>query len=212
LLPFAEQGLYFAPYQKRWRSGEMKTSFKPCLAVAVAASVAVAGCASAVLMQSSNDTRTTPGLLGTFIYAGAGRDMRTVVLGNPFSAPKAEVDRVVTDAMQGRNNGPPTHFTTTPSENAQAGYSVVMMFDPPRGMPKKEICDDTGRPSPEPPDERIRLLTGFCAGEELLSWVVASISRVAAPTDPAFANMVSQSTRNLIPTSDDDPDGDIRED
>jgi hypothetical protein len=41
---------------------------------------------------------------------------------------------------------------------------------------------------------------------------VASISRVAAPTDPAFANMVSQSTRNLIPTSDDDPDGDIRED
>jgi hypothetical protein len=191
----------------------MKAMFRPILAVAVAVagSVAVAGCASAVLMQSSNDTQTTPGLLGTFIYAGAGRDMRTVILGNPFSAPQAEVDRLITDAMQGRNNGPPTHFTTTPAENARAGYSVVMMFDPPRGMPKKNICDDTGRPIPEPPGERIRLLTGFCAGGELLSWVVASISRVAAPSDPAFADMVSQSTRNLIPSRDDDADGDIRE-
>ena len=192
----------------------MKTMFKfnPFLALAVAGSVAVAGCASAVLMQSSNDTQTIPGLLGTFIYAGAERDMKTVIVGNPFSAPKAEVDRVIVDSMQGRNNGPRTHFTTTPSENVRAGYPVVMMFDPPRGMLKDDICGDTGKLLPEPAGDRIRLLTGFCAGDELLSWVAASISRVATPSDPAFGNMVSQSVRNLIPPDDDDPDGGTRDD
>ena len=189
----------------------MKTMFKPFVALAFASGMAVAGCASAVVMQSSNDTQTIPGLLGTFTYAGADRDMRVIIVGNPFSAPKAEVDRVIVENMQGRNNGPTTNFTTTPSENVREGYPIVMMFDPPRGMLKDDICGDTGKLMPEPPGDRIRLLTGFCAGDELLTWVAASISRVATPSDPAFGNMVSQSIRNLIPPGDDDPDGGTRD-
>ena len=190
----------------------MRTISKLSLAVAMAVALAATGCASAVLMQSSNDTQTVPGVLGTFIYAGADRDMRTVVVGNPFSAPKAEVDQAITDNMQGRNYGLPTHFTTTPGETARPGYSVVIMFDPPQGMAKDDICGETGKRLPEPPGDRIRMLTGFCAGDGLLSWVIASISRVATPTDPAFGNLVAQSTRNLLPYRDDDPDGGPRED
>jgi len=167
--------------------------------------VVIGGCAGAIITQSSNDVEVRSGVLSTFSYAAAGRDMRTVVIGNPFQAGKADLDRAVVAAMQNRNNGPTTTFTTTPSESAREGYSVVVAFDPPPTLPNARLCESLDGVATEPARDRLRLVMVFCAGKSVESWVRSSAPRPSSPADPQFANLISQATRQLIPTMDDEP-------
>jgi hypothetical protein len=77
---------------------------------------------------------------GEFGYAAGGRDLRVIIVGNPFGGDQAAFGRVVTDAMQGRNLGPQTNFTTTPGPSAREIYRVVMVFDPPNGLSADTTC------------------------------------------------------------------------
>ncbi|MBE9553733.1 MAG: hypothetical protein IMF05_09760, partial [Proteobacteria bacterium] len=79
----------------------------------LAAALAVAACAAGGVRLTQQEIAPSYSP-GEFAYAGAGRDMRVVVVGNPFGGDRAVFERAVTDAMQGRHWGQRTNFTTTP--------------------------------------------------------------------------------------------------
>ena len=143
------------------------------------------------------------GVPNTFAYAAGGRDLTTIVVGNPFKQPKAEVDKAVTDAMQGHNQGPTTHFTTTPSDSARAGYRGVVFFNPPINL--NSACDpisalSTGAGAAT--DGRLTTTFAFCSKETLLSEVNGSIPATADPQDTNFRQLLAQMTRTLEPNED----------
>ena len=150
-----------------------------------------------------------PGIQSSFAYGGGGRDMTVIVHGNPFSLPKAEVDQIVVDAMQGQNAPPPTHFTTTPSANARPNYRVVTLFNPPLSQSSSALCGDPSRLVSTPRgDGRLRLLTAFCVSENLMSDVASNLPSVTSPRDPAFRSMIARATFALIPLNDPYDSGD----
>ena len=171
--------------------------FHRCMGLAALCAL-LAGCGAPTTMSRVYGA----GVPSLFTYAAGGRDMRTVVVGNPFSAPRTEVEKAITDAMQGNHYGPPTRFTTEPSANARAGYRIVIMFDPPRTLPNRVVCGGTEGLRADPDGERLRLLTAFCTQDTLRSQVVATMAPVASPHAPAFRDLIAASMWDLIPAID----------
>ncbi len=95
-------------------------------AFAASFALSLAGCLGETTTLSVYYERT--GVPSLFRYAASGRDFRTVIYGNPTTASQDAIDAAVIAAMQGRNWGPETNFTTTPSDDARGEYRVVMIF------------------------------------------------------------------------------------
>jgi len=177
-------------------------------ALVAAALLVGAGCTSTVVTQ---DQVHHVGVMSKFTYAAADRDMTTVIIGNPFDAEKAAVESVIVGAMQGNHHGPPTHFTTRPSDNARPLFRVVMMFDPPPTMDSSRLCREPLEPDQgEASRDRLVLLTGFCVGDELQSEVYAAAPRVQSVDDPFVRDMVTSSMWQLIPLKDPFEDSNCR--
>lgn len=138
---------------------------------------------------------------GEFGYAAGGRDLRVVIVGNPFGGDQSALDRSVTNAMQGRNFGQETNFTTTPGPSAREMYRVVIVFDPPIGIGGDTVCSTD--PATLPPTagggEAVVLAAAFCRSERALTSVRGDIGRAAGPEDPAFVALIEQVTRDLFP-------------
>ena len=161
--------------------------------------LAFLGACGAVISQAHHHGTNVP---SRFQHASAGRDLTTVIVGNPFSVPKQTLERIVTDAMQEHYFGAVTHFTTTPGANARRKFRIVMMFDPPVGMAGDALCGKVADLPPARADGRLRLLTAFCAGDYLESEVAASIPRVGAPDAPKFNGLIGAAMRDLLPDRD----------
>ena len=171
---------------------------------AMAGVLVLNACAGVVQSTASQDVAFRTGVLSTFAYAAAVGEMNTVIVGNPFNLPEGQLDRAVTEAMQGNHYGPRTTFTTTPSADARSQYRIVMMFDRPRAQQRQQVCGPRESLIPEPDAARLRLTTAFCARNQLLSWVESSIARPGSPDEPSFRRMIASATFNLIPARDDD--------
>ncbi len=136
-----------------------------------------------------------------FAHAAGGKDLRAVIVGNPFPVLKAETDAYTVAAMQGRFRGPVTNLTTTPSQNSHLPARVFVIFDPSPGLHPPAVCT-VRNPETLPriaPTERLHLMVTFCEGDTLYAEVRGSAPRPASPTDPAFANLLSQAAFVLIP-------------
>ena len=143
-----------------------------------------------------------PGVPDMFSYGAGGRDLRVVIVGNPFPQVNETVHRAVTDAMQGNHHGPRTHFTTLPSVTARPAFRVVMMFNPARNMNSEALCGTVGNLNPGPREKRLEILTGFCYRDELQSEVWASILHPPSPDDESFRNVIANIMWELIPSQD----------
>ena len=151
-----------------------------------------------------------------FNYAAGGRDLAVQTVGNPFV--EAGIDdqafaALVTDAMQGRNLGQPTRFTTAPGESARPQYKVVIAFDPVEPASYRALCD--GAVDSGPTGERIRVKAAFCqggrsTGQRVLTGVRADMVADAGPRSEAFDRMMAGVTRDLFPLWDNDFDEDCR--
>jgi hypothetical protein len=162
---------------------------------------ALGGCSSTVTQHWSYRS----GVNNTFTYAASGGEMEVVVVGNPFNVPKADVDRFVTDSMQGHNYGPPTHFTTTP-QRSRPGYRVVVVLGPPVSFSGDEACSGTFPTVPSRPADVLNALMVFCSKDTVMS---ESSGRVVASPRPdvgAFGPLMAAMTRDLIPFQDRDSD------
>lgn len=172
----------------------MKTRSLAVLILALAA-----GCAptAVTLTQHEVDTAYDP---GQFAYAGAGRDLRTVVVGNPFGGDAAAFEAAVTDAMQGQHWGQSTHFTTTPDANARTAYRVVMLFDPPASLNATRLCRGDAKSLPTArTDDGITLFGAFCRGEKDLTSIKGRVTGASDARSPEFRDLVGRVTRGLFP-------------
>lgn len=143
---------------------------------------------------------------GEFAYAGAGRDLRTVVHGNPFGGGQPAFGEpafgeAVTDAMQGRHWGQRTHFTTAPGADARNLYKVVLLFDPPIDFTGLRLCRDDDATLAGVPrrGDGIAVFAAFCLGDKSLTGIRGSIPSATGPTDPAFRELIGDVTRALFP-------------
>ncbi len=143
---------------------------------------------------------------GEFAYAGAGRDLRTVVHGNPFGGGQPGIGQpafgeAVTDAMQGRHWGQRTHFTTAPGADARNLYKVVLLFDPPIEFPGLRLGRDDDATLARVPrrGDGIAVFAAFCSGDKSLTEIRGSVPSATGPTDPAFRELVGDVTRALFP-------------
>lgn len=138
-----------------------------------------------------------------FAYAGAGRDLTTEILGNPFvGVAQAAFDQSVTDAMQGAHFGPRTHFTTAPDETARPVYRVRMLWNGPPGTNGGALCDGTPLAGGGPASGEVRLIAAFCRSDRPATYLSGSVDGVTGPDDPRFIGFIRQVTSQLFPPRD----------
>ena len=137
----------------------------------------------------------TPTVLNNAATTGG---MLVEVVGNPFDAPKADLERSITGAMAGSHFGPRVDFVTTPPEDFRSPYRIVMVFDSEQGYTVLKLCSQTDSITPAA-TESVRVHTALCAAEKPLTGVSGRVADVTGPQDPKFRRMISQITTNLLP-------------
>lgn len=182
--------------------------FRAGVSALFAAAILLAGCAGVTDIGDAGKIDyvrvDTAYSRADFAYGGAGRDLTTVILGNPFpNVSQADFDRAVTDRMQGAHFGPATHFTTTPDESARPVYRVHMLWNGPLSANGNRLCDGTPlEGGGAAPDGRVRLVAAFCRSDRAATYLVGSIGDVTGPDDPRFLRFVQQVTMQLFPPRD----------
>jgi len=167
--------------------------------ILLALTVLVAACASPTVKLTQQEISPVY-QAGEFAYAGAGRDLRVMVVGNPFGGPSDEFDRTVTDLMQGNHWGQRTNFTTTPGESARESYHVVMLVNPPQTFPGIKLCRTDPKDLPTGArDSGVVLFAAFCRRNESLTEIKGFAESASGPADAAFADLVAGVTNGLFP-------------
>ena len=137
---------------------------------------------------------------GEFAYGAADRDLRVVIVGNPFGGDSQAFGTAVTDAMQGQHFGQHTNFTTTPGPEARLAYRVVLVFGPPAGMNAARQCrEEALAVQTVRTNDQIELSGAFCRGDNPMTRIRGRVSGAANAQDPAFQALVCQVTNGLFP-------------
>ncbi len=134
-------------------------------------------------------------------YAAGQGAMLTEIRGNPFEAPKSEVDAVITDTMYAAHFGPKVPFVTEAPQNYTSPYRVVIVFDPEESMEAKKLCSETPQPGPPDPGQ-IRVVAAFCAQDIHETSIWGSVGKSADPNDPRFKQLIRIMTTQLFPNQD----------
>ncbi len=137
-----------------------------------------------------------------FNYAAGGRDLRVVIRGNPTQAPQEEFDRAVIAAMQDKNWGARTNFTTQPSESAREHYRVVLLFGGERFAGGYTLCADPDGVDLSRNGSGLRLQAAFCIEEKPLTELQVAVNDVTSPSDPRLRRMVAAAVIELFPLTD----------
>ena len=140
----------------------------------------------------------TPTVLNTAATSGG---ILVEVVGNPFDAPKADLERSITGAMTGSHFGQIVDFVTTPPEGFRSPYRIVMVFDATQGYTPLKLCGETRSIEPGI-GETVHVQTALCAAEKPLTAVSGRVSNATGPDDPKFRHLISQITRNILPPID----------
>jgi hypothetical protein len=136
-------------------------------------------------------------------YAGGNRDLRTIVVGNPFGGPKTAFDAAVTAAMHGVDQGLNINYTTTPGPSARPGYFVVVVFNPAPTTEPDGLCRSPDNAKSGPAETgRLVMLAVFC-GDKPYGAARGVAGAVSSASDPEFVRLVRGVARELRP---DDPD------
>ena len=154
----------------------------------------LSGCGSEVI----SGTIYRAGAADHFAASG-GRDLKTVIIGNPFQQTKKQMDAAVVAAMQGHHPGPRTRFTATPGRSSIWVYRIAIMFDPPPTADPAALCGDASNLIPQATGD-VRLLAAFCADDAPITSVDAMLmSGSASADDPAMRRFIANVMRELIP-------------
>ena len=143
-------------------------------------------------------------------YAARRGGMLTEVVGNPFQADKASLDRQVTDSFETSHFGPRLPFFTEPPEDFSSSYRVVVLFNAAAYANAARLCSDPERPqrTAEQYGETVYVLAAFCSSESRVTSAGGSLTGANGPDDPAFRHFMSQLSLQLFPPRA--PDGNDR--
>lgn len=167
-----------------------------------AAALAIAGCAQGVIVYEPVYQQLFTD--GDFESATLTGELRTAVHGSPFAQAGAGdgIAAATTSAMKGANRGKEVVFTTSPKGKGSGGYHVVMLFNPLLAVSPEEICAGADGLGEKPGPGAVRLMSGFCFHDTLLSTAGGRISGASGPKDPAFQALVRDVTLSLFPAYD----------
>jgi hypothetical protein len=135
-------------------------------------------------------------------YAAAHGGIWTQVVGNPFDAPKEDLERTIAHVMAISHFGPHVPFVITRPENFVSPYRVILLFDNRRGYTTVKLCSQD--PSTFEPawNGKLRIHAALCANEKPLTSVFGHIASADDPNDPRFRKLIGQITHGLFPPYD----------
>ncbi|MFE0753567.1 hypothetical protein ACFW16_06430 [Inquilinus sp. NPDC058860] len=165
----------------------------PLAALALTAPI-LAGCASDRVVVSDISSRYSR---VEFSAAADGRDLRTVIQGNPFGTPG--FDQAVTQIMNRTYVGPATRFTTTPGPTAKRDYFVSLVFNPAPDVVPFALCNSAPIPTAAPNPNRITARAAFCITGGEATAVVGYVDNVKGPDDPNFVSMIQHMMLSMFP-------------
>ena len=164
-------------------------------AASVALAAGLSGCAGSTTTYNEYFGNWDP---ATVDYMAAQGGVLTEVKGNPFDAPKPEVEKAITDAMYGAHFGSLVPFVTEVPQNHTSPYRVIMLFNPERTVNASKMCRQEASPGAGSPGE-VKLLAVLCAREYRETSVIGRASDVSGPQDPKFRQLVRAMTSRLLP-------------
>ncbi len=132
-----------------------------------------------------------------FSAAADGRDLRTVVQGNPFGTPG--FDQAVLGIMNNTYVGPKTNFTSTPGPTAKRDYFVSLVFNPAPDVVPQVLCSGKPIPTAAPNPGEIRARAAFCITGGEATAVIGYVNDVTGPDDPNFVSMVKHMMLSMFP-------------
>jgi hypothetical protein len=163
--------------------------------IVLASGLHLAACSSAVEQVSYTEVRSAYSF-GEAGYAADGRDLWTVIQGDPFRMMDSSFADTVTSLMHSPLR---TRFTTQPGESAIKLYRVVLRFGAEPGV-SPPICG-AATPTFDTAARPVRVHAAFCRGEQILTEAVGFVNANAA-SDPAFRTNVAAVSRELFPLRD----------
>ena len=131
-------------------------------------------------------------------YAAAEGALYTEVRGNPFNAPKRQVDQIITETMYGAHFGPLVPFVLEKPEDYRSPYRVLIVFDPDPLLDAREFCKIDVQPGPTELG-KVRFVGVFCANEDRETSIAMRSTGINDPDDPRFKQMVRQMTALILP-------------
>ncbi|WP_342241549.1 hypothetical protein [Inquilinus sp. OTU3971] len=165
----------------------------PLAALALAVPI-LAGCASDRVVVSDIGIRYSR---GEFSAAADGRDLRTVIQGNPFGTP--DFDQALLRIMNRTYVGPATRFTTTPGPTAKRDYFVSLVFNPAPDVVPQALCSGKPIPTAPPNPSRITARAVFCITGGEATAVIGYVNDVTGPDDPNFVSMIQHMMLAMFP-------------
>ncbi len=167
------------------------------LGAALAAIVTAAGCAGGPTVYWDNVTSGYwPGIVN---YSAARGGMLAEVVGNPFAAPKSDLDAAVLETARDSHFGPPLPFFTQAPEGYNLPYKVVFVMNPVPGTGGFAVCRGEAQTRPRGPSEPDRVYATLCSGNVNLSSASGGVAGPLGPRDPAFLGLIADLTFALFP-------------
>ena len=170
------------------------------IAVAMVVGVAtLAGCAGqSKIYNSAISSAYRPYLYG---YGAGGRDLTTIVQGNPFGLDQQQMEERLLAKFNARPTLlQPTHFTTTPGPSARPEFRAVLLFDRATVLPN-QVCRAPDRVPVADLGSTMRLTATFCRGG-YLSTVTGELENVTDIDDPRLERLIEQMVPLLFPPID----------
>jgi len=132
---------------------------------------------------------------------GGDRQLKVVVLGNPFDAPQAELETSVINSMQRRTFGIPVNFAAEPTNtDPNRDYRVVVAFNPEGIRDPGKLCSvGTDLNSTTSNGGVLTLMGAFCSTDSYLSHAIARASDVEGVNSEKLDGLVAQLTLSLFP-------------
>lgn len=163
------------------------------LAHLLPAILALAACSGDRVVVSDIGLRYSRAELGR---AADGRDLRTVVQGNPFGAPGFA--EAVAGIMTRTGIGVRTRFATAPGPTALPDYFVSVVVNPQPDANPFDLCRQapfTTAPAKRP----IVVRAAFCITGGEATAVTGYLDDATGPDDPGFVSLVQNLTLRLFP-------------
>lgn len=136
-----------------------------------------------------HDTIGVSGTKQNVSLGAAGRDLRTIVIGNPTSLPADEFAAIVRDHMQGANFGRPVHLVPATPETPPEGYRLVLAFGTLPGVGDRTLCQaplPAGGGPETVLDGDLSVKAAFCTDDRPVRSLTGEAFDFSDPRDPGF--------------------------
>ena len=135
-------------------------------------------------------------------YAAGGRDLHTIVVGNPFDGDQAAFARRVAATLTARNSYQPINFTTEPGASARTQYRLVLIFNEAPRLIDFDLCGDPASLGTGPmATGNLTVHAAFCNGKFAMRGIRGRLGAATGPGDRRFEQFLAQ-TASLLFSSD----------